>query len=161
MIISLPAGCPAGPRLCGVQPTRGDSACAEGQATSPLFGLAPSRVFRAPPVSRRAVGSYPAFSPLPLTCVKGGLFSVTLSVRRRFPGNVPRILHGGLPEGVRTFLPGFLADPGAIICLGKHPARKAPIDKFRLEPFQSLLSRNDAVGLAQRRGDAETNNGFE
>ena len=31
-----------------------------------LFCLAPHGVFRAPPVARRAVGSYPAFSPLPL-----------------------------------------------------------------------------------------------
>jgi hypothetical protein len=30
-----------------------------------LFGLAPHGVYRAPPVARRAVGSYPAFSPLP------------------------------------------------------------------------------------------------
>ena len=30
-----------------------------------LFCLAPHGVFRAPPVARRAVGSYPAFSPLP------------------------------------------------------------------------------------------------
>ena len=30
-----------------------------------LFGLAPGEVFRAPTLTRRAVGSYPAFSPLP------------------------------------------------------------------------------------------------
>jgi hypothetical protein len=30
-----------------------------------LFGLAPHGVYRAPPVARRAVGFYPAFSPLP------------------------------------------------------------------------------------------------
>jgi hypothetical protein len=30
-----------------------------------LFGLAPGEVFRAPTLARRAVGSYPAFSPLP------------------------------------------------------------------------------------------------
>jgi len=30
-----------------------------------LFGLAPHGVYRAPEVARRAVGSYPAFSPLP------------------------------------------------------------------------------------------------
>ena len=36
------------------------------RAGSPLlFGLAPRGVFRASPVARRAVGSYPTFSPLP------------------------------------------------------------------------------------------------
>ena len=30
-----------------------------------LFGLAPGEVFHAPSLTRRAVGSYPAFSPLP------------------------------------------------------------------------------------------------
>jgi hypothetical protein len=44
-----------------------------------LFGLAPSGVCRANPVARTAVGSYPAFSPLPQTC-RGGLFSVALSL---------------------------------------------------------------------------------
>ena len=48
-----------------------------------------------PPVTRRAVGSYPAFSPLPrhAKAKQGGIFSVTLSVdpdlhrdRPRFPG---------------------------------------------------------------------------
>src|SRR4051812_25410751 len=36
-----------------------------GQAASSLFCLAPHGVFRASPVARRAVGFYPAFSPLP------------------------------------------------------------------------------------------------
>ena len=31
----------------------------------PLFGLAPGGVYSAPDVATRAVGSYPAFSPLP------------------------------------------------------------------------------------------------
>ena len=34
-------------------------------ATRSLFCLAPHGVYPAPPVARRAVGSYPAFSPLP------------------------------------------------------------------------------------------------
>ena len=59
----------------------------------------------------RAVGFYPAFSPLPSVrgLVKGlwsagGLFSVTLSIRRRLPRTVPRAFRGTPPYGVRTFL---------------------------------------------------------
>ncbi len=36
-----------------------------GPFLDPLFGLAPGEVFRAPTLACRAVGSYPAFSPLP------------------------------------------------------------------------------------------------
>ena len=68
------------------------------RAGSPLlFGLAPRGVFRASFVAKRAVGSYPTFSPLPnVACIPaslrfpcaaatvlrsaGGLFSVALSV---------------------------------------------------------------------------------
>src|SRR5262245_35901472 len=49
----------------------------------PLFGLAPGGVWRAPPVTRRAVGSYPTVSPLLVTFVTGGLFSVPLSFGSR------------------------------------------------------------------------------
>src|SRR5204863_3710476 len=48
---------------------------------SPLFSLAPDWVFRAAVVAFGAVGSYPTFSPLPRGCPRGGIFSVTLSVR--------------------------------------------------------------------------------
>ena len=48
---------------------------------SPLFSLAPDWVFRAAVIAFGAVGSYPAFSPLPCSCPQGGIFSVTLSVR--------------------------------------------------------------------------------
>ena len=50
-----------------------------------LFGLAPDGVFRALPVTRQAVSSYLAFSPLPRPCGRGGLFSVALSVGRLAP----------------------------------------------------------------------------
>ena len=76
----------------------------------PLFCLAPHRVFRAPSVTLGAVGSYPAFSPLPAlnpphgALTAGGLFSVTLSVDRGLHPCLPRILRGMPPCGVRTFL---------------------------------------------------------
>ena len=75
-----------------------------GQAPGLLLCLAPQKVFRAPRIAARAVGFYPAFSPLPVACAPGGLFSVTLSVAPGFRPSRPRILRGLLPGGVRTFL---------------------------------------------------------
>ena len=42
--------------------------------------LAPGGVYRAPVLAFRAVGSYPAISPLPRACARGGIISVALSV---------------------------------------------------------------------------------
>ena len=44
-----------------------------------LLGLAPGGVYRAVPVTRNAVSSYLAFSPLPNGEPPGGIFSVALS----------------------------------------------------------------------------------
>ena len=54
----------------------------------------------------------------------GGLFSVTLSVTAGFRPRPPRILHGMLPYGVRTFLQR-VAPPAAI----RHP--KASVTRAR------------------------------
>ena len=85
-----------------------------GRASSPLLlGFAPNEVFRAPPVAGRAVGSCPAFSPLPRAATRrsrapeGGMFSVALSVpgRARFARRAEtRALPGVLLSGARTFL---------------------------------------------------------
>jgi len=75
-----------------------------GQAPGLLFCLAPQKVYRAPSIALGAVGSYPAFSPLPGAFAPGGIFSVTLSVAPGFRPSLPRILRGLLPGGVRTFL---------------------------------------------------------
>src|SRR5881392_2359416 len=59
MVISLGWLSPATSRgLPAAQATRAGSRC--------LLGLAPTGGYRATPVARRAVGSYPTFSPLPL-----------------------------------------------------------------------------------------------
>src|SRR5690348_18242643 len=59
MVISLGWLSPATSRgLPAAQTTRAGSRC--------LLGLAPTGGYRATPVARRAVGSYPTFSPLPL-----------------------------------------------------------------------------------------------
>ena len=66
MTISLPPPEGCGPRERGATNTRGFTpcgACAGG--ADPLFCLAPREVCRAPSLARRAVGSYPAISPLP------------------------------------------------------------------------------------------------
>jgi hypothetical protein len=55
-------------------------------APRPLFGLAPSGVYRATPVTRGAVRSYRTLSPLPVPVrAIGGLLSVALSVASRRP----------------------------------------------------------------------------
>ncbi len=71
---------------------------------TPLFGLAPRGVYHAPMITHRAVGFYPAFSPLPRSCDRGGLFSVTLSIQRSLSHAAPQLFCGTLPSGVRTFL---------------------------------------------------------
>ena len=96
----------------------------------PLFCLAPHRVFRAPSVALGAVGSYPAFSPLPAlktllgTLTMGGLFSVTLSVDRGFHPCLPRILRGMPPYGVRTFLQDCSQRSSTVTALSLRPLEK-------------------------------------
>src|SRR5260370_28957100 len=91
MVISLGWLSPATPRGLPAAPaTRAGSRC--------LLGLAATGGYRATPVARRAVGSSPTFSPLPLD--KG---------RFVFCGPVPsprgaQELPGSLPYGARTFL---------------------------------------------------------
>src|SRR6266487_592160 len=78
MVISLGWLSPAtSSGLPTARTTRAGSRC--------LLGLAPTGGYRAAPVTRRAVGSYPTVSPLPLN-LQGGLFSVALSVALRRPG---------------------------------------------------------------------------
>ncbi len=78
-----------------------------------LHDVAPDGVWPATPVTSRAVGSYPTFSPLPAPVTgTGGLFSVPLSVALdRRMGACPTLppysawpLASILPDGVRTFL---------------------------------------------------------
>jgi hypothetical protein len=77
MVISLGWLSPAiSCSLPAAQTTRAGSRC--------LFGLAPTGGYRATPVTRRAVGSYPTVSPLPFG-YKGGLFSVALFRRLAAP----------------------------------------------------------------------------
>jgi len=103
-----------------------------------LFCLAPDGVYPATPITRRAVGSYPAISPLPPIGTEGGLFSVTLSVTGTLLP-VPLFSQGILPCGVRTFLyPPFKEQrttPYEAICIASCP----------------LLFRHQAQFLASQR----------
>ena len=69
-----------------------------------LFGLAPSGVYPATPVARRAVRSYRTFSPLPDPLPEQRPSAVCFL--RHFPwARAPQALPGTLPYGARTFLP--------------------------------------------------------
>ena len=80
--LSIPARLATSATIPGVSPDH--EVEQRSRRPLPLFCLAPHRVFRAPTIARRAVGSYPAFSPLPQACARGGIFSVTLSVEESF-----------------------------------------------------------------------------
>ena len=76
-----------------------------GPAVLLLFCLAPHGVFPAIPLTRDAVSSYLAFSPLPALFSKNRRYLLCDTFRqRRFRERRPRILRGMLPYGVRTFL---------------------------------------------------------
>src|ERR1017187_1859633 len=53
-----------------------------GRLRGPLFGLAPDGVFRASALALGAVGSYPAFSPLPARLSTRGRFIFCGTIRR-------------------------------------------------------------------------------
>src|SRR5256885_2688267 len=93
MVISLGWLSPA--TSCGLpaaQTTRAGSRC--------LLGLAPTGGRRAAPVARRAVGSYPTFSPLPFALEKRAVCFLW-----PFPSPCgAQALPGSLPYGARTFL---------------------------------------------------------
>ncbi len=72
-----------------------------GPLQGPLFGLAPDGVFRAPPITWRAVGSYPTFSPLPTVAAVCGRRPMALTERRySFGGLFSVALSVGTPRGV-------------------------------------------------------------
>ena len=74
-------------------------------SNAPLFGLAPGGVYHASPVTRTAVSSYLAFSPLPLDKLGAVCFLW------HFPWGHPRSpLATTLPCGARTFLPPEAGD---------------------------------------------------
>ena len=89
----LPGGCPA-----EAERARRRASC---------YVLHRSRFFVPRALLRGRWALTPPFHPYPQPLLRGtvgGLFSVTLSVAPGFRPSRPRILHGLLPGGVRTFL---------------------------------------------------------
>ena len=92
-----------------------------GQLRGLLFGLAPDGVFPASSIALGAVGSYPAFSPLPPSHRLRRRYVFCGTVRRKAFQLSSRVylnphgleLRGIAPCGVRTFLPGLA--PEAIL----------------------------------------------
>ena len=74
------------------------------RAVSPVLSCT-ARGFSCPVTRVTGGGLLPRLFTLTDTLARnGGLFSVTLSVNRSFRLGFPRVLHGMLPYGVRTFL---------------------------------------------------------
>src|SRR3989454_8545762 len=157
MVISLGWLSPATSRgLPAAQTTRAGSRC--------LFGLAPTGGYRATPVTRRAVGSYPTVSPLPLdkgrsvfcglfrrlTAPGGylavcpqelGLSSACHSNRHtatitpyRHPAGKLPVLEGQGKSSARAAAAGGPGYPAA--GAGRRPARRAPRGRARTRHFR-------------------------
>ncbi len=132
----VPGGCPAfaGP----------------GRRPGLLLCLAPHGVFRAPALARRAVGSYPAFSPLPdFPCgSQAVLFSVTLSVVPGLGRGTPVCCTRHVALRCSDFPPGGRERRRAIVC---PPQRDKPTPfqgngKQGIGPMpQSVATRNHPI----------------
>lgn len=99
----------------------GSAACAASRAGGPLPPVLSCTTwgFSCPLAYARGGGLLPRLFTLtnPALARGGGLFSVTLSVGWGFRSNLPRILRGMLPCGVRTFL-----SPPSLTTLGERPS---------------------------------------
>ena len=136
--------------------------------TPSLFGLAPGGVYRAAPVTSRAVGSYPTLSPLPRhpfrPCSpeqgvaslfrllrrngrRGGLLSVALSL-------------GSPPPGVtrhRVSLEPGLSSPAAF----RHMTSAAARPTDTAYKFASARKSNKKAGSKTATGFSFTSNGLK
>jgi hypothetical protein len=132
MIISLGWLSPATSRgLPAAQATRAGSRC--------LLGLAPTGGYRAAPVTRRAVGSYPTVSPLPLD--KGR--SVFCGPFRRL--TAPRRYLAVCPVELGLSSARHWYRPAAIITPYHHP-----VESYRLWKGRGKPSAPGAVTAAPR-----------
>src|SRR3712207_828999 len=104
--LPLPAGSSGPPAGSGGQPS---NACAGRRRTAVPLDLAPGGVYRATPVTRCAVVSYTAVSPLPVRAL------AVCSLWHCPAGHPGSLLTTTLPCGARTFLGGgvSLADATA------------------------------------------------
>ena len=116
----------------------------------PLFGLAPGGVWRAPSVTRRAVGSYSTVSPLLAICMAGGLFSVPLSFgsRRLAVSQHPALWSSDFPraESVDSAR-DHLSDSGGKLCIRILVLLLCALLLLRFHDFVPI---NDAVAIGTR-----------
>ena len=126
-----------------------------GQLRGPLFGLAPDGVFRASALALGAVGSYPTFSPLPVSLAKLRRFDFlwhcpSAGLAAWPPACIPDQsgLRGIAPCGVRTFLPRLA--PEAILRPSKIAANLAEAKtSYKHKPgIRKLLLRHRQAHIA-------------
>src|SRR2546427_203252 len=139
MVISLGWLSPATSRgLPAAQTTRAGSRC--------LFGLAPTGGYRATPVTRRAVGSYPTVSPLPLD--KGR--SVFCGPFRRL--TAPRGYLAVCPQELGLSSACHSNRHTATITPYRHPAGKLPVLEGSGQVYRtSRRSRRPRLSCGRRR----------
>jgi len=89
-----------------------------GPLRGPLFGLAPDGVFRASALTLGAVGSYPAFSPLPVPLAKLGRYVFCGTFRRHAFQHVSRV-YPARPSFVGS--PGYAASRPLVFGLSSSP----------------------------------------
>src|SRR4051812_41919701 len=132
------------PETCSASGTR------SGQLLGFLFGLAPDGVFRASAITLGAVGSYPAFSPLPPAEAGGGLSFCGTFRRQVFQPCLPRVsfalrfgLRGIAPCGVRTFLPRLASEatlrPSKIVLNLQAQSTQGKRSEMKVSYFESFL----------------------
>ena len=140
---SVPAPCRTGEHHSSLRPVPGTRLLSQhrrGPRQGSLFGLTPGEVFHAPSLALRAVGSYPAFSPLPRFFNRGGMFSVALSVAGNFRPWRPRSGRSSPAFAVRNRFPRPRALRSSDFPPATHAASDAP-------PFQD---RGDARAEGRR-----------
>lgn len=153
-VVIIPLG-PASPRASSSLP--GGSG---GQPSgAPLRGLASGVVYRAAPVTRGAVGSYPTVSPLPPdACACGG----GLRFLWHFPRDRShRALPGTLPCEARTFLPRGVAPPPTNTC---SSATRAPLPQATTFVDRGMVAHASASlssGAWPPRVDQRTHRGAD
>ena len=134
-----------------------------GPLRGSLFGLAPDGVFRASALALGAVGSYPTFSPLPVSLAKLRRFKFlwhcpSASLAAWPPACIPEQpgLRGIAPCGVRTFLPRLA--PGAVLHPSKITGKLTQMEGGDKAPNAGFLIRGASQFVSHRRAKHQAPN---
>jgi len=112
-----------------------------GPRHSSLFGLAPDGVFRAPTIAGRAVGSYPAFSPLPSSVAERRRFVFCGTIRpQRLASLRPACIPGPTARSYAA------SRPVEFGLSSSDPPRRAGSDS---PPFRNQLQRKGQTGRSK------------